>query len=129
MVEEKIVPVLVHRDIGAAHDFLVNAFGFRSGIVQRDDSGAAVHGEVQHGGDTIWLHRESEDHGMAAVTGLVRGGLAVQVSDVDRHWQRARDAGADVRGDPQTQPYGQREYEAIDPEGRRWWFYTPCSLK
>ena len=49
----------------------------------------------------------------------------VHVPDVDAHFRRAREAGAEVTRDPVDQEYGQREYEARDPEGHRWWFPTP----
>jgi len=32
---ERIIPILVYEDIPSAHDFLVDAFGFVSGGVQR----------------------------------------------------------------------------------------------
>ena len=36
---ERVIPVLVYEDIPAAHDFLVDAFGFTSGGVYRDAEG------------------------------------------------------------------------------------------
>jgi uncharacterized glyoxalase superfamily protein PhnB len=47
------------------------------------------------------------------------------VDDVDAHWARARDAGATLVGEPDDQPYGERTYRALDPEGHRWIFSTP----
>jgi len=32
---ERIIPILVYEDIPSAHDFLIDAFGFASGGVQR----------------------------------------------------------------------------------------------
>ena len=54
---ERIIPVLTYQDIQAAHDFLVNAFGFTGGGVDRNADGQPVHGEVRAGDATIWLHR------------------------------------------------------------------------
>ena len=124
---ERIIPVLVYEDIPAAHDFLVNALGFEPGGVVRDDAGNAVHGEVSLGDQAIWLHRAVEEFQMAPPrsTERIHGGMVVHVPDVDAHCHRAREAGADVRSEPVDQPYGQREYEARDPEGHRWWFATP----
>ncbi|HET7680405.1 MAG TPA: VOC family protein [Xanthobacteraceae bacterium] len=114
---ERLIPVLVYRYIAAAHDFLVQAFGFESGGVERDAAGKAVHGEVRVGSTAVWLHRMTAD--------LAGSGLVVHVSDVDAHFARARAAGARIQYEPTDQPYGQREYEARDPEGHRWWFATP----
>jgi MerR family transcriptional regulator, thiopeptide resistance regulator len=122
---ERITPLLVYRDIAAAHDFLVTAFGFAPGGVSSDDQGHAVHGEVCVGDEMIWLHRVTEAHRMATPGEAARsGGLVVFVDDVDAHYARAVAAGVHIDGAPQDQPYGQREYGASDPEGHRWWFAT-----
>ena len=124
--DTRAIPLLVYEDIAAAHDFLVAAFGFESGGVVRDDAGAALHGEVRAGDHAIWLHRVAPEFQMRSPgDGPVHGGTVVWVDDVDAHCARARAAGADVQGDPMDKPYGQREYEARDPEGHRWWFATP----
>ena len=47
---ERIIPHLVHQDIQAAHDFLVEAFGFEAGGVERNVDGQPVHGEVRASG-------------------------------------------------------------------------------
>jgi uncharacterized glyoxalase superfamily protein PhnB len=120
----RIIPLLVYKDIAAAHDFLVRAFGFDEGTVDRNADGQPVHGEVHAGDTTIWLHRVTADHGLDSPT-ITSGGLVVHVDDVDAHHQRASAAGARIQTEPQNQPYGQREYEARDPEGHRWWFATP----
>ncbi|HXR53713.1 MAG TPA: VOC family protein [Acidimicrobiales bacterium] len=123
---EAVIPVLVYEDIAAAHDFLVEAFGFGPGRIDLDADSNPVHGEVDAQGQTIWLHRALPDIQLAPPKGgsVVHGGLVVRVADVDAHCARARAAGAWVRADPQDQPYGHREYEARDPEGHRWWFAT-----
>lgn len=121
------IPLLVCEDIERTHDFLVEAFGFSPGGVSRADDGTVVHGEVTFGGETIWLHRVVPELEMRTpkALGAVSGGIVVRVDDVDAHCARARAAGATVRSDPVDQEYGQREYEARDPEGHRWWFATP----
>jgi uncharacterized glyoxalase superfamily protein PhnB len=124
---ERIIPVLVYEDIPAAHDYLVKVFGFASGGVMTDGDGNAVHGEVNLGDQTIWLHRAVDEFQMAPPNRMsqVHGGLVVHLPDVDAHHQRVREAGGNVTREPVDQPYGQREYEARDPEGHRWWFATP----
>ena len=123
----QVVPVLTYQNIPAAHDFLVNAFGFLPGGVEQSPEGEAIHGEVRAGSAPIWLHRVTAEHRMESpVAGRVAGaGLFVYVDDVDAHYQHAKAAGAEVEGAPVDQPYGQREYGARDLEGHRWWFATP----
>ena len=56
------IPLLVYKDIAAAHDFLVNTFGFESGELARDAEGCVIHGEVRAGDMRIWLHRVAAEH-------------------------------------------------------------------
>jgi uncharacterized glyoxalase superfamily protein PhnB len=123
----RIIPVVVCEDIAATHDFLVDAFGFEAGGVQRDGDGRVIHGEVRGGDSVIWLHAVSPDHELASPRTLsqVSGGMVVHVDDVDAHFKHAREVGATIDSEPVDQPYGQREYGARDPEGHRWWFATP----
>lgn len=122
-----LTAILVYDDIPAAHDFLVNTFGFEPGRVDRDDHGAAVHGEVTSAGESVWLHREAPGHGLGSVAklGAASGMLNVFVDDVDAHHERAAAAGARINHPPTDMPYGQREYSAYDSEGRIWSFATP----
>jgi MerR family transcriptional regulator, thiopeptide resistance regulator len=128
---ERIIPVLTYEDIPAAHDFLVQAFGFVAGGVHRTPEGQPVHGEVHAGDATIWLHRVLAEHQLASplAVDVANSGLVVHVDDVDAHYQRARSAGARIDSEPVDQPYGQREYGARDLEGHRWWFATPVKAQ
>ncbi|HEX8244395.1 MAG TPA: VOC family protein [Longimicrobium sp.] len=126
---EGITPVLVYQDIAAAHDFLVAAFGFEPGGVDRDGDGKAVHAEVRAGGQAVWLHRVTDEHRMASARlAPSSNGLVVHVADVDAHFRRAREHGAEIESEPRDMPYGQREYGARDPEGHRWWFATRLAV-
>lgn len=123
---ERVIPVLTYRDIPAAHDFLVRAFGFGAGGVEHVD-GRPIHGEVLVGSAPVWLHRVTETHHLASprTVDVANGGLVVHVDDVDAHYARARAAGAQIDSELIDQPYGQREYGARDLEGHRWWFAAP----
>jgi MerR family transcriptional regulator, thiopeptide resistance regulator len=121
-----VVPLLVYRDIERAHEFLVRAFGFRPGIIERTPDGDVVHGEVHMDEQVIWLHREMQDDGWVSAENVpTTGELVVNVENVDAHCERAREAGAEIEYGPMDQPYGVREYGARDLEGRRWCFVTP----
>ena len=126
---ERVIPVLVDEDLPAAHDCLVSAFGFAPGGVEHDGEGNPVHAEIYLGEQAIWLHRAVPDMelGPPVRAEVVQGGVVVHVADVDEHCARAKAAGAMVTREPDDQPDGQREYEARDAEGHRWWFATPTS--
>jgi uncharacterized glyoxalase superfamily protein PhnB len=124
-----VIPVLVYEDIEAAHDFLVQVFGFDSGGLSRAEDGTVVHGEVRMGDSAVWLHRVTAEHDMASPKGVTgsHGGLTVVIEDVDAHFARSRAAGANVDSSPADRDYGLREYAARDPENHRWWFSSPLS--
>ena len=124
---ERVIPLLVYEDIQAAHDFLVKAFGFTPGRVDRDREGHAVHGELRAGDLDIWLHRVTAEHKMSAHSAMpaTSSGFVVFVDDVDAHYRQAAAFGAMIDSKPSNMEYGQREYGVRDPEGHRWWFATP----
>jgi MerR family transcriptional regulator, thiopeptide resistance regulator len=128
---ERVIPVLTYQDIQGAHDFLVQAFGFAAGGVDRSPDGQAVHAEVRAGDVGIWLHRVTAEHQLDSprTADVANSGLVVQVDDLDAHYERARSAGARIDSTPVDQPYGQREYGARDPEGHRWWFMMPLATR
>ena len=124
---DKLIPFLVYEDIAAAHDFLVDVFGFTSGGVERDDAGRAIHAEVRIGDRVIWLHRVVQELDLLSPRSLpaASSGLGVFVDDVDAHFGKARTRGARIESEPRDQPYGLREYGVKDLEGHRWWFAAP----
>ena len=89
--DTRVIPLLVYRDIQAAHDFLVEAFGFESRGVQLGPDGQPVHGEVRVGGTDIWLHRVTSEHKMASPQSvdMAGAGLVICVAEVDEHFTRA----------------------------------------
>lgn len=121
------ITLLVYRDLAGAHAWLVDVFGLAAGPLSYD-GGRVVHAEVFAGDGVIWMHREAPEHKMVsplATGGLRTASLAVQVDDVDAHHARVAATGADVTGEPVDQPYGFREYSALDLEGHLWSFQTP----
>jgi uncharacterized glyoxalase superfamily protein PhnB len=129
MTGTTVIPVLVYEDIEAAHDFLVQTFGFASGGIYRTDDGVVVHAEVRAGDCPVWLHRVSAEHEMASPKGLAgsQGGLEVIVPDVDAHFAKVKATGARIDRAPSDQEYGLREYGVRDPENHRWWFSSPLA--
>jgi uncharacterized glyoxalase superfamily protein PhnB len=129
MTGTTLIPVLVYADIEAAHNFLVETFGFTSGGIYRSDDGTVVHAEVRAGDSPIWLHRVTAEHEMASPRGTTgsHGGLEVIVPDVDAHFEHAQAAGARIDKAPSDQDYGLREYGVRDPENHRWWFSSPLA--
>ncbi|MFG1945527.1 VOC family protein [Nonomuraea sp. NPDC048826] len=110
----KVYALSRYPDCAAAIDFLTGAFGFKAQDVSKDDEGAVVHAELAVGDDVIMLGR-----------GATGGpGVYIAVEDVDAHHDRAVAAGAKITMELVEQPYGSREYAAVDPQGNTWFFGT-----
>lgn len=118
------ISILVYTDLEAAYHYLTRVFGLGPGTLTRDDDDTVTHGVVQAGDGEVWLHRETEQFGLASPRrlGAATATMAVMVDDVDEHHRHAVAEGASVLYPPTDQPYGFREYGAVDLEGHLWSF-------
>src|SRR5437867_2168949 len=119
-------PYLYYEDTAAAMEFLERAFGFRERMRTTNDDGTLSHCEMQFG-DAVVMMGTPPGHKSPAHLGQVTVGMYVLVDDVDAHYRRAVDAGAQVEAAPVDQAYGVRSYGALDPEGHQWWFAQPLA--
>ncbi|HZE29439.1 MAG TPA: VOC family protein [Gaiellaceae bacterium] len=134
----RAIPMVSYEDVGAAIDWLGEAFGFReSGARFEDDEGRVTHAELSLDGATVFLgwpgpdyrspKRHAEECEQAArwlATPWVIDGVQVEVADLNSHYERALEHGATILREPKDQPFG-RLYSAADPEGHRWMFMQP----
>lgn len=125
-----IFPFLRYRDAHAAIEWLVEAFGFREGMITPSPDGGVAHAELSIGQGVIMLGDASDDVlrlKTPAELGAVNQGIYVSVPDPDAHYERARRAGAEIVMEIYDTGYGSREYAARDPEGNLWCFgsYVP----
>jgi PhnB protein len=125
--QQRIIPYLAYRDAPAALEFLDKAFGFRERFRYPMPDGKIGHAEMAFAGNVVMLASVWEEGGMASPRELpaVHGQVFCWVDDVDAHHARARAAGATIVAEPADQPYGERTYRALDPEGHRWIFASP----
>jgi uncharacterized glyoxalase superfamily protein PhnB len=123
----RVMPYLHYRDPGAALDFLARAFGFEVRFAHRDEGGVVRHAQVGVGKDTFMLGPVYPEMGSAVASELpgVNASIWCYVDDADAHCARARTAGAKILRGPMDQPYGVREYDALDLEGQEWYFCQP----
>src|SRR5699024_7684428 len=124
---ERRISILVYNDLEAAYHYLIRVFGFAAGDLTRDDQGVVQHAVVQAGDGEVWLHTESEPYSLASprTLGTTTATMAILVDDIDQQFRRAVKNGAEIRYGPLDQPYGFREYGAIDLEGHLWSFMYP----
>jgi len=124
---ERLIPLLICRDIEAAHEHLCRAFAFGGGELTRDPEGRVVHGEIHlEGGGECWLHEESPHFALKSPRNLghASASYAVRVADVAAHHRHAAANGANILHQPVEREGGYREYSALDGEGHRWSHYT-----
>jgi uncharacterized glyoxalase superfamily protein PhnB len=118
-----IVPVLAYDDVPAAVEFLTRAFGFR----ERAGARLTGHGSVRawmEVGDALIALSTAGGHGRSSPrsAGATTQSVKVYVDQIDRHFERARSAGATVIAEPADKFWGGRVYEAKDLEGHHWEF-------
>jgi PhnB protein len=118
-----------------ALEWLHKAFGFREMTRITTQDGRLSHGEMEAGNGLIMLasptpeyrspkhHREvCEQARKWSTVPWIIDGVLVYVDDLDRHFKRARAAGATILSKIEEGPPGRR-YRAEDLEGHRWFFF------
>jgi uncharacterized glyoxalase superfamily protein PhnB len=116
---------VIYKDPRAAIEFLEKAFGFETTLLIADEQGNLVHSELGFGDGYIMVGNEWHENARSplSIGGVNTQNVHVQLTgDIDAHCERARDAGARVVAEPETQFYGDRTYRALDPEGHMWTF-------
>jgi uncharacterized glyoxalase superfamily protein PhnB len=109
-----VIPGLHYSDVLVAAAWLCRAFGFTE--------------RLRIGG-----HRVQLNVGQGAVVLAQRAGavsdaetathsVIVRVSNVNQHFEQARNAGAKILAEPASFPYGERQYSVVDLAGHTWTF-------
>jgi uncharacterized glyoxalase superfamily protein PhnB len=132
----RISSAVFYDDAAKAIAWLCKAFGFEVALRVDGEGGKVVHSELILGEGLVMvadLRKEGARPGDGlrvsprGLGGKNTQSLMAYVDDVDEHCARARAAGAVIALEPTTTDYGaeywaDRAYEAVDPEGHRWWF-------
>lgn len=119
---------LSYCDPKGALRWLEQAFGLEPYMVILDADSNLAHSEMRFGDGVVMIGSEwSENHRSPASlqgknTQTVHLHLSPEMGEIDAHCARARQAGARILREPETQFYGDRVYSAVDPEGHIWTF-------
>lgn len=111
-----VIPELAYPDVGKAIDWLCEAYGFTLRLR------IANHRAQLIIGDGAIVVTEQRDGLRGSDAGDQSFSIMVRVDDVDRHYQRALQHGADILQAPADYPYGERQYVTRDICGHRWTF-------
>jgi PhnB protein len=125
LLTPSIYPRLAYRDEVAALEFLTRAFGMTERRESRMEFPDGMLAWLELGDGMVMIGRAGEDHhGLHSPldAGVATAMVNVSVHDVDAHYRRARAAGAEIVMELEDMFWGDRRYEALDPEGHRWHF-------
>ena len=118
-----ITPYLLYEDVSDALKFLSKAFGFRKhGRTMSGPDGKINHAAMKMGDDLIMMGYPGSKYKNPRRLGQATQNLYINVDNVDKHFERARKAGATILEEPEDTFYGHRRYGAEDPEGHQWYF-------
>jgi len=119
----RITPYLLYEDGAAAIDFLTRAFGFTERMRMPNEQGGVAHAELEFEREILMLGTPGDNFKSPKTSGVDSPAFVhLYVDDVDAHYARAKEAGAEITREPEDQFYGDRTYGAKDPEGMSWYF-------
>jgi PhnB protein len=118
---------LTIRDKRAAEaiDFYKAAFGAEELMRHPTEDGRLMHAHLKINGGSVMLNDDFPEHGGGKRGEPVGVVLHLQVRDADAAWQRALDAGAEVRFPLDDQFWGDRYGQVTDPFGYTWSIGAP----
>lgn len=123
--EQVLTPYLLYKDVGRALDWLAKAFGFQ----EYGERFSGSDGTIQHAAmrvakdrDVFMLGCPGPKYKNPKKLGNATHLLYVNVDNLDKHFARAKKAGAKILEKPTDTFYGDRRYAAADPEGHQWTF-------
>jgi uncharacterized glyoxalase superfamily protein PhnB len=123
MARASLTSALFYQDPKAAIAWLEKAFGFELVMLIETPDGGLAHCEMRFGDSQLMVGNEwhPDTKSPKSIGGKNTQFLHVHIDeDIDAHCERARQAGAEIMMEPETQFYGDRAYRCRDPEGHIW---------
>jgi PhnB protein len=86
-----------------------------------------MHGEASFQGQLVMMGQGAHERSLKTPrdANAATMGVFVYLDDVDKHYDVAKAAGAEIVHPPKDVEYG-RTYWAVDPEGHPWFFTAPA---
>ncbi|MBY0552453.1 MAG: VOC family protein [Candidatus Obscuribacterales bacterium] len=117
-----VTPHLTISDSKKAIEFYKKAFNAEEKNISEMPDGKVIHAEIKIGDSYIFLHDEFPE--MGALGPTARGGssasMCISVTDVDKSFKQATDAGCTVMMPLANQFWGDRYGAVVDPFGHVW---------
>ena len=121
-----VTPSLFVRNAAAAIDFYKKALGAEERMRMAGPDGKIGHAELKIGDSVVFLSDENPAFGTKSPQSLggISGALYLYVEDVDKAFQRAIDAGGQVKMPVADMFWGDRVGNFVDPYGHSWTLST-----
>jgi uncharacterized glyoxalase superfamily protein PhnB len=125
-----VAPVLVYDDVGKAIKWLCETFGFAERF-HYGSEGCPAGAQLAVGDGSIFLTSPRIGQSPKWADGAifraprpdeVTHGVCVHTEDVDGLYRRVKQRGAHVFCEPETHPFGERQFTVQDIGGHRWTF-------
>jgi uncharacterized glyoxalase superfamily protein PhnB len=121
-----LIPAIAYDDAPAAIRWLTDVLGLR--VIRKFEmpDGNIAHAELAWRGAMVFVHTRPHKENPWSVVGPASIALASDTTEeVDRHYERAVAAGADIVRPAYTSrtpafPTGSRQFDVRDPEGNLW---------
>jgi len=116
-----LVPLLRYRNVAAAVEWLCTAFGVETDALVTGDDNSVIYAQLVWGPSIIMIVSVGQSHldGFMRQPGEVGGaetqGCYLVVADVEKHYARAKAAGAEIVLEMVGGEIGRRGYSCRDP--------------
>ena len=125
---QQIIPYLYYENVGSAMTWLARAFGFRKfGFKSSGPDGRIIHAAMKLDDGIVMMGCPGPEFRNPKRLGQATQSLLLRVKDADRHYARAKKAGAVILQEPEDMFNRDRRYGATDPEGHEWYFTSSLS--
>jgi PhnB protein len=118
----RISPYLYYENVASALAWLSRTFGLKERMRMPGLDGGIAHAEMEFADGVVMMGCPAPDYRNPKRLGGATQSLYVYTDEVDKHFRRAKEAGAKIVQEPTDQFYGDRNYAAEDPEGHVWYF-------
>ncbi len=117
---DTVLPHVVYQNLAEAFAWLKRAFGFEEYYRYGGDPPSG--GQMWAGKTAIQVRQARDGERSPRDLGFGTQSLTIFVDDVDRHFARAKIAGAKILEAPHETEYGEYQYAAEDLDGHHWLF-------
>lgn len=117
-----VTPHITIRDGRAAEaiEFYKRAFGAEEQMRHASDDGRLMHAHLKINGGSLMMHDDFPEHSGGPAKEPAGTILHLEVDDADQWWNRALEAGAEVKFPLGDQFWGARYGQLTDPFGHTW---------